>query len=543
MSIRLVDNTLLPDIPAGYEDYPYRLVFAYVMAEDAMYGLVLSKNEPCFVPSALSGDTNNLLHVPAGGKVEFTLLDISQGWGNGSTSDGKSNVTLASTQNITIRVEWSDFDIKYASAVGDDGVPVIGTEVYFEKGVRDATPWPDVSEELLGDTPYAAIVSMGGQYALFSASAPGFVSPFEDDEAQFCIPAGAIKMYVWAEGLTEWMLNQEMTLPATEVMGPVSQLPLSWSNYDILYATSKNDDGTYVIGTDVYFARNDFEVTYAEEYRVETEWLRSIGDEIRRLMESKSNVTTDNMKDALGRMADGAIRSCSMMGAYDPEVSYLGFYSTSETIPEIPGCIQRLIKKLELPNVKTIYSDLNRGTYDTDYTDLRLNELILNSCTNIGPSAFAGQPLTKIIAPMITRLDRAFALCDSLTEITRDFFPEVTETVYQCFTGCSKLVRADFQKVATLGTATFASCYNLKALVLRKTDGICVKNGSGYWDTKITDGKGVVIVPTALLSDYVAGWENQVGANQFIAIEDYSVDGTLDGDIDWDRVDAYIATL
>lgn len=83
---------------------------------------------------------------------------------------------------------------------------------------------------------------------------------------------------------------------------------------------------------------------------------------------------------------------------------------------------------------------------------------------------------------------------------------------------------------------------NLTNLVLRKTDSICTLGAAGLINqfSPIYKGTGHVYVPRALISTYqtATNWSTIYASNPnvFRAVEDYTVDGTLTGRMNWDAM-------
>ena len=99
---------------------------------------------------------------------------------------------------------------------------------------------------------------------------------------------------------------------------------------------------------------------------------------------------------------------------------------------------------------------------------------------------------------------------------------------------CSSLVKADFgsENNSTIGNGAFSGCNALETLVIRKTN--AVLNGRSTMFTSsspIAQGTGYIYVPSALVNSYKAANYWSTYASQIRAIEDYSSDGTVNGDI------------
>jgi hypothetical protein len=134
-------------------------------------------------------------------------------------------------------------------------------------------------------------------------------------------------------------------------------------------------------------------------------------------------------------------------------------------------------------------------------------------------------------------------------------FPSATSVEGQAFSGCTKLSSIDLSSATTLNNAVFANCsalevvdlpkatsiityvFNgclaLKTLILRKSDSICtLSNTNVFNNTPIKSGTGYIYVPSSLIETYKTASQWSTFAAQFRALEDYTVDGTITGDLD-----------
>ena len=125
--------------------------------------------------------------------------------------------------------------------------------------------------------------------------------------------------------------------------------------------------------------------------------------------------------------------------------------------------------------------------------------------------------------------------CNNLTTAN---FPAVTSIDNYAFAYCSNLTTVDLAAATSMGdggsyTYVFYQCPNLSALILRKTDAVCTLSSTNSFDsTKIKSGTGYIYVPSALVDSYKAAAKWSTFANQFRALEDYTVDGTTTGELD-----------
>ena len=148
------------------------------------------------------------------------------------------------------------------------------------------------------------------------------------------------------------------------------------------------------------------------------------------------------------------------------------------------------------------------------------------------------------------------ALIDgSVTEITSN----ASTTCQYAFGGRHELETVDFLSFVSIqGSSPFQDCKSLRSIILRSESlcplsvfiGFSFSGAYHYQGTKDTtynpDGlkDGYVYVPRALLSDddetkdYRRATNWTALSTQFRALEDYTVDGTITGKLDWEKVNA-----
>ena len=120
----------------------------------------------------------------------------------------------------------------------------------------------------------------------------------------------------------------------------------------------------------------------------------------------------------------------------------------------------------------------------------------------------------------------------SITEIADSHSTSIGE---YAFNGCVALTTADFSLVTKIGANAFGGCNSLKALALRLTTKATLSNTSALNSTPIASGTGYIYVPGALLDSYKADSKWSTYANQFRKLENYTVDGTITGELDTTR--------
>jgi hypothetical protein len=129
-------------------------------------------------------------------------------------------------------------------------------------------------------------------------------------------------------------------------------------------------------------------------------------------------------------------------------------------------------------------------------------------------------------------------------------FPEVTTIESTAFNDARSLKKADFPKLTAIKGTNHFGFYNgktcLTALILR-SETMCTLENTGTFGstvpmTAIAAGTGYIYVPKALLSDedetkdYRRATNWSTFGTQFRALEDYTVDGTITGELDETKI-------
>jgi hypothetical protein len=121
----------------------------------------------------------------------------------------------------------------------------------------------------------------------------------------------------------------------------------------------------------------------------------------------------------------------------------------------------------------------------------------------------------------------------SITEIADSFFKSIGK---QTFRYCTALKSADFPAVTSIMHCAFENCSSLKALILRNTSKCTLADSNAFTSTPIASGTGYIYVPRALVDSYKTASYWKTYANQFRALEDYTVDGTITGELDESKI-------
>lgn len=129
-----------------------------------------------------------------------------------------------------------------------------------------------------------------------------------------------------------------------------------------------------------------------------------------------------------------------------------------------------------------------------------------------------------------------FYNCGSIKNIHGDLTS--LNTIYQgCFQN-SGLEKFDYYcpALTQIQQKAFSDCSNLIILTLRANTLVSLANVSALNYTPIKDGTGYIYVPKALIEEYKVATNWATYANQFRALEDYTVDGTITGKLDENKI-------
>lgn len=196
---------------------------------------------------------------------------------------------------------------------------------------------------------------------------------------------------------------------------------------------------------------------------------------------------------------------------------------------------------------------------------VKLKSIDMPNITSLGNYSFSWcSALESISFPLLTETSAggcAFSSCISLKNIDLpllstiydgDFsnigaeqicLPSLSTHNRRAFQDCSNLKIVDFPICGNIPAYDFLRSPMLNTVILRKTDTICtLENANAFNTTPFANGGsgGVVLVPSALVETYktATNWSTLYGYGTctFLALEDYTVDGTTTGEIDWDKL-------
>lgn len=180
-----------------------------------------------------------------------------------------------------------------------------------------------------------------------------------------------------------------------------------------------------------------------------------------------------------------------------------------------------------------------------------------NTIQTLGALSFASCKLLKTVdCPAVTSLSNNVFWND--TSLESASFPSATRFGTDVFNGCSALMSVnvskctdvtasmfytcgtlpmiEFDSIAAIRKTAFASCLSLTALIIRGSSVGVLVNTNAFQATPIASGTGYIYVPAALIDSYKIATNWSTFANQLRALEDYTVDGTVTGELDTTKI-------
>lgn len=255
-----------------------------------------------------------------------------------------------------------------------------------------------------------------------------------------------------------------------------------------------------------------------------------IADAIREKLGVQTTYKPGEMAAAISSISGGGsgnwaeVLSGNSTALVDDEITALRNYALGVT-----GNVSNrgYLTTVSLPSVTRI------GDYSFYYQTKLASAVFSPELSYIGSYAFSNcGTLTELYCKNVTSAySYAFYYCTSLREVIMPHSSDISQ--YVCGF-CSSLVKADFgsENSSTIGNGAFSGCNSIKTLVIRKTNAVLNGRSTMFASSSpIARGTGYIYVPSALVNSYkVANYWSSY-ASQIRAIEDYSSDGTVNGDI------------
>lgn len=188
------------------------------------------------------------------------------------------------------------------------------------------------------------------------------------------------------------------------------------------------------------------------------------------------------------------------------------------------------------------YSGDEDGMLDGSFTGDYVNGRI----TKLRAYALAYCTATKI---KLGTLRRGGYACFANANAVRIELPVMDNgTQTSMFNSCKSLEAVDCGITNVIVNTCFTKCAKLKVVILRRSSVTMLSDVAGFNGTLFASGGtgGKILCPRALVEQYptASNWNTLYGYGtcEFLALEDYTVDGTTTGEVDWDKIETELLT-
>lgn len=194
------------------------------------------------------------------------------------------------------------------------------------------------------------------------------------------------------------------------------------------------------------------------------------------------------------------------------------------------------LKNALLPKLSSINggNNYNSGHAFADCKALESIDFPLLTDCHFG--AFTGcTALKNVNLPVLkTKSQNVLSNCTSLEKIC---LPEMEHINTSFANGCTSLKIVDLPKANYFYQNCFDRCSSIVAIILRNEAKVAQLAFANVFNkSSIASGVGYIYVPAALIEDYKAATNWSTYATQFRALEEYTIDGTVAGELDESKI-------
>lgn len=180
--------------------------------------------------------------------------------------------------------------------------------------------------------------------------------------------------------------------------------------------------------------------------------------------------------------------------------------------------------------------DTGGGGSDLDaLIDGSITEVTSNVETVVQYACYYGTFLTSVNLPNATTIGKeSFKFCNKIETF---LCPNVTKIDQQGLYSCGNITGLDFLHPVELGAQSLYGLLKIKFLILRSNENLStLQNTNAFSTSNISSKVGYIYVPRDLVDSYKSATNWSTYASQFRALEDYTVDGTITGELDESKI-------
>lgn len=261
----------------------------------------------------------------------------------------------------------------------------------------------------------------------------------------------------------------------------------------------------------------------------------TIAEKLLTIAENEQNVFNAGYEKGLasgGVTINNQDKTITENGVYQADEGYTGLGTvTVEVASTGGGDIDALIDR----SITEITSNVE-SIGDGAFSNCNLLTIVnFPLATNISSNAFSscGKLKTVDLPSAVSISTSAFDSCLALKTVD---FPLVKNISNNAFNSCLALETVDLSLVKSIGSGSFMGCKALSSLIIRSETICTLITTFAFNSSSIASGTGYIYVPKDLVESYKSATNWSTYATQFRALEDYTVDGTINGELDESKI-------
>jgi hypothetical protein len=261
----------------------------------------------------------------------------------------------------------------------------------------------------------------------------------------------------------------------------------------------------------------------------------AVDDRVKQIIEGTIETISD---DAVTKVANYAFYDMHVTNVNLPAVTEIGKSGFGNT---------KRIENIYIPNLVKVGSN----AFDASQISRAYFPLLKNTSTSSTGTANVFQDCTNleiVELPQIKAIGYAwFSYCTHLKSV---YIPNINIIASFAFSRCSSLEHLDLWNATHIYGNAFSNSTNLKTIILRGSELTTLSaspfantgafKATQFDNTYTNSNGGIVLCPQSLTAEYpnATNWSVMYAGGKclFWALEDYTVDGTIEGEIDWDKL-------
>lgn len=212
---------------------------------------------------------------------------------------------------------------------------------------------------------------------------------------------------------------------------------------------------------------------------------------------------------------------------------------TGKSDTDLTGAVNTLVNERDSlidGSITEVYSEVTKvGRYGIAGNP-NLVSVTLPNVTNIGYQGLSYNPSLKNVS-ITNAVEIDIYTFYNDTGLEYISIPSAKYLTSNLFNACTSLKIVDLNTPKYIDANCFSKCNEFATLIIKNAYSVtALLNINAFSDTLIASGTGYIYVPRAQIEAYKSATNWTAYASQFRALEDYTVDGTIDGELDWDKV-------